>query len=592
MFRFGRKKITAPVPLDEKAASRMRAIVEIHRKYPGSVPRSGNPVWSVAAELAKIITGHYSAAYFEDALVRDEHIEESYPSKWSGANALVRWYAFGLICLTQCARTGFWTDSLTPDVGLEVYQAALELTWAFWAMPDSIRQQVDFFVRSNLWDIHSSLANVIDDRSKAVWFIRYSERMVRGANPPWDLYAPEQSQSWRDKFPETLFKEADAKVGLFLQCSFEDTAKCILSVIGSATHGVITPTTPPEVASIWDHSAMQSRVKPPVLNLEEESELDSRLDPILDPTPERVRDLYEAWQKGKLSEALERAWGQSENARSDEHDFNMSYRVAAEEGDADAQFNLGLRYELGQEVPQDYAQAAGWYHKAAVQGCADAQHNLGLLYCKGRGVSQDYLQGGSWYRKAADQGCAEAQFKLGLLYYFGRGFSRDYTESARLFRQAAEQGHADAQENLGIAYKEGQGVPCSITRAQEWFRNAAEQGNPGAQNNLGLLYIFGHGVPEDHSEAARWFRKAAEQGDTVAQNNLGGLYYFGEGTRQSFPDAYFWLCLAAMGKQGADRLEAERRRDEVSANLTRIELSEIQMRISEWISANPKSKGT
>ena len=52
---------------------------------------------------------------------------------------------------------------------------------------------------------------------------------------------------------------------------------------------------------------------------------------------------------------------------------------AAEQGNADAQFNLGVMYDTGQGVRQDYAQAVQWYRKAAEQGLADAQYNLGVM---------------------------------------------------------------------------------------------------------------------------------------------------------------------------------------------------------------------
>ena len=48
------------------------------------------------------------------------------------------------------------------------------------------------------------------------------------------------------------------------------------------------------------------------------------------------------------------------------------YRIAAEQGDADAQFNLGLLYNNGDGVTQNYTEAAKWYHKAAEQGDYDA----------------------------------------------------------------------------------------------------------------------------------------------------------------------------------------------------------------------------
>jgi TPR repeat protein len=72
------------------------------------------------------------------------------------------------------------------------------------------------------------------------------------------------------------------------------------------------------------------------------------------------------------------------------------WRPLAEQGDADAQSNLGVMYYNGNGVPQDYAQAVKWYRKAAEQGHADAQSNLGVMYDKGEGVPQDYAQAVKW----------------------------------------------------------------------------------------------------------------------------------------------------------------------------------------------------
>ena len=72
-------------------------------------------------------------------------------------------------------------------------------------------------------------------------------------------------------------------------------------------------------------------------------------------------------------------------------------------------------------------QAVFWYRKAAEQGYADAQYNLGFCYCEGEGVSQDYTQAVYWLRKAAEQGNADAQFLLEGCYCYGEGVTRDYT---------------------------------------------------------------------------------------------------------------------------------------------------------------------
>ncbi len=87
---------------------------------------------------------------------------------------------------------------------------------------------------------------------------------------------------------------------------------------------------------------------------------------------------------------------------SEEEAFGLSrYRKAAEKGVAKAQHSLGLMYERGEGVPQDYAKAVKWYRKAAEQGHAEAQGNLGLMYVGGLCVPQDYVQAHMWLDLAA-----------------------------------------------------------------------------------------------------------------------------------------------------------------------------------------------
>ena len=85
------------------------------------------------------------------------------------------------------------------------------------------------------------------------------------------------------------------------------------------------------------------------------------------------------------------------------------YEKAAEQGDATAQFNLGIMYENGKGIAQDYSRACDWYEKAAEQGDAYAQNNLGIMYENGDGVAQDYDKAREWYEKAAENGCEEAK---------------------------------------------------------------------------------------------------------------------------------------------------------------------------------------
>ena len=78
------------------------------------------------------------------------------------------------------------------------------------------------------------------------------------------------------------------------------------------------------------------------------------------------------------------------------------YTLAANQGDASAQYNLGLMYDKGQGVAQDYNKAAELYTLAANQGDASAQNNLGLMYDKGQGVPYDYNKAAELYTLSAN----------------------------------------------------------------------------------------------------------------------------------------------------------------------------------------------
>jgi len=221
------------------------------------------------------------------------------------------------------------------------------------------------------------------------------------------------------------------------------------------------------------------------------------------------------------------------------------YLKAAEKGDAEAQFKLGVMYDKGQGVPQDDAEAVKWYRKAAEQGDADAQFKLGFMYINGRGVPQDNAEAVKWFRKVAEQGDAGGQFSLGVMYRAGKGLPQDNAEAVKWFRKAAEQGDADGQFSLGVMYLEGRGVPQDDTEAVKWFRKAAEQGDAYAQFALGDMYEKGRGVPQDDTEAVKWFRKSAEQGDADAQFALGDMYKKGRGVPQDDTEAVKWYRKAA-----------------------------------------------
>ncbi len=79
------------------------------------------------------------------------------------------------------------------------------------------------------------------------------------------------------------------------------------------------------------------------------------------------------------------------------------WRPLAEQGNANAQYFLGVMYAKGRGVPQDYAEAVKWSRKAAEQGVANAQFSLGVMYANGQGVPQDDAHAHMWFNLAASR---------------------------------------------------------------------------------------------------------------------------------------------------------------------------------------------
>jgi TPR repeat protein len=100
-------------------------------------------------------------------------------------------------------------------------------------------------------------------------------------------------------------------------------------------------------------------------------------------------------------------------------------------------------YAKGEGVPSDPEQALAWFQKAAEQGVADAQFNLALIYAQGKGVAKDDQQALAWYRKAADQGSAQAQFNLGVIYAQGEGVAKDPAKAYMWASLATTNGYED-----------------------------------------------------------------------------------------------------------------------------------------------------
>ncbi len=171
----------------------------------------------------------------------------------------------------------------------------------------------------------------------------------------------------------------------------------------------------------------------------------------------------------------------------------------------DLELRLALMYADAWKGLFRLRKAEEIFRKYAEQGDADAQFCLGLLL---------------------ECGYGNVKFSLPI----NEEDLEKWKESVVWYRKAADQGDARAMRALGMAYSEPKETPWfwptivrvdrDMEQAAEWFRKAAELGDFAAQRNLGYLYLKGKGVEKDKAEARKWLEKAAAQGDTCAADLL------------------------------------------------------------------------
>jgi S1-C subfamily serine protease len=193
---------------------------------------------------------------------------------------------------------------------------------------------------------------------------------------------------------------------------------------------------------------------------------------------------------------------------------------SAEQGDAEAQNNLGWMYRKGQGVPQDYKEAVKWYRLSAEQGNALAQGNLGLMYVKGQGVPQDYVSAYRWWTLSAEQGDAQAQWNLGQMYLKGEGVAQDYKEAVKWYRLSAERGNAGGQFSLGVMYGTGTGVPKDSVSAHMWLTLASSKGYKDAVKfrNKAEKAMSPQQIVEAQRLARNWKPKSSTERIRVAES--------------------------------------------------------------------------
>jgi TPR repeat protein len=227
------------------------------------------------------------------------------------------------------------------------------------------------------------------------------------------------------------------------------------------------------------------------------------------------------------------------HTKEDHAALEAKYRPAAEEGNAEAQFELAKMNNScscsGTDRKERKKEALRWFQKAAEQGHVDAQYWTGLYYRHGlEVVTKDQAEGDAWFLKAAEQGHTGAMMKLGRYreaaelgdayaqYQLGNQCKdKDPAEAMSWYLTATSNANGldgwastagKASYEIAKMYEEGKGVPKNDETALAWLFRAAEKGDPEAPWDIARRYAKGMGVPRDAEVAADWYVEAESRG--------------------------------------------------------------------------------
>lgn len=151
----------------------------------------------------------------------------------------------------------------------------------------------------------------------------------------------------------------------------------------------------------------------------------------------------------------------------------------------------------------NFEEAAIAYLISANEGNAEAQFDIAYAYFNGEGIERDYASAAMWFKRSARQNYAKAQYNLAYCYMNGRGVPRDYDKASDLLHQSANNNYKRAQLTLADCYANGILVEQNEKESQKWMAMAANlqpeqpQTEPAAPNTPSTPSI--HSAPSTPS---------------------------------------------------------------------------------------------
>lgn len=243
--------------------------------------------------------------------------------------------------------------------------------------------------------------------------------------------------------------------------------------------------------------------------------------------------------------------------------YNIQYTDSlfrmAQNGDADAQADLGSCYSDGIGVAQNEKEALKWFEASASQNNPKGQHRLANLYWFGRGITKDTKKATELYEKAAKGGYPTANYVLSNMYLFGDGLTQNEKKGLDYLRKAAKLGYAPAEALYGVLliseYERPGSLHKNIPLGLTYLTAAAEKDYAPAYDQLGIFCdTVGYGTIENGAIASYnektlpYLQKAADLGFSDAQYHLGNYLYFNGNSKDGMK---WWYEAAKQGNENA-----------------------------------------
>ncbi len=120
---------------------------------------------------------------------------------------------------------------------------------------------------------------------------------------------------------------------------------------------------------------------------------------------------------------------------------------------AEAKYDMVNVYRKDGRIDADLQKATMAQIRAADKGDAESQYLVGVMLYKGQGMNKDYPKAAKYIKLSADQGYANAQVALGIMYYKGKGVPKDIVSAYQWTNLAAMQGNEKAIKKREVMLK-------------------------------------------------------------------------------------------------------------------------------------------